>query len=220
MYATPKRIIALTTKPVKQMLGRKKKAPLPKTPEPKMGRPVEFGERHPLGLRVTKEVKQKLTEAANASGRSQSQEAELRLEQTFNSGSTLFDALDLAYGRHWTGILLALAHCAQLTGTRGLAVNTWEFDGCEDWVKDPYAYDQAVKAVNTILEAFRPKGDVSAKPVGDYRHLPRASVDFLGKGFAQDFLQQLKKPTEQRYDAEIAGAARRRLEDLIPKMRG
>ena len=88
-----------------------------------------------------------------------------------------------------------------------------------DWVKDAYAYDQAVKSVNTVLEAFRPLGDVSANPVGDFRHLPRASVDFLGKGFAQDFLQQLKKPNEQRADAEIASDARQRLEDLVPKMR-
>jgi len=185
-----------------------------------MGRPREFGERHPLGLRVTKETKKKLTDAANASGRSQSREAEFRLEQTFNSTNTLFDALDLAYGRHWTGILLALAHVSQLTGTRGLAVNEWNFEGAEDWMMDPYAYDQAVKAANTILEAFRPMGDVSAKPVGDFARLPRASLESLGKEFALDFLQQLKKPNEQRSDAEIASAARLRLADLIPKMRG
>jgi hypothetical protein len=185
----------------------------------KMGRPREFGERHPLGLRVTKETKKKLTDAANASGRSQSREAEFRLEQTFNSANTLFDALDLAYGRHWTGILLALAHAAQLTGTRGLAVNSWNFEGAEDWVMDPYAYDQVVKAVNAILEAFRPMGDVSAKPVGDFAHLPLATLEFLGKGFAQEFLQQLKKPNDQRADVEIAGAARQRLADIIPRMR-
>jgi predicted transcriptional regulator len=36
-----------------------------------------------LGLKVTPEIKQKLDEAARASGRTQSQEAELRLERTF-----------------------------------------------------------------------------------------------------------------------------------------
>ena len=184
-----------------------------------MGRPRQFGERHPLGLRVTKETKKKLTDAANTSGRSQSQEAEFRLEQTFNATQTLFDSLDLAYGRHWTGILLALAQAAQLTGTRALAVNKWNFEGCEDWVSDPYAYDQAVKAVDTILEAFRPLGDVAAKPVGDFAHLPTASLDFLGKGFAQDFLSQLKKPSDQRPDGEIVRASRERLADLVSKIR-
>jgi len=190
-----------------------------KVSKPKMGRPREFGERHPLGLRVTKETKKKLTDAANASGRSQSQEAEFRLEQTFNATQSLFDSLDLAFGQHWTGILLALAQAAQLTGTRALAVNKWNFEGCEGWVEDPYAYDQAVKAVNTILEAFRPKGDVSAKPVGDFAHLPTASLDFLGKGFAQDFLAQLKKTNDHRPDGEIVRATRERLVELIPRMR-
>ena len=52
----------------------------------RLGRPMKPptpGERTPLGLRVTAEVKQKLEEAAIQSGRSLSQEAELRLEQSF-----------------------------------------------------------------------------------------------------------------------------------------
>ncbi len=41
------------------------------------------GERVQLSLRVTPELKAELDEAANQSGRSQSQEAELRLERSF-----------------------------------------------------------------------------------------------------------------------------------------
>ena len=50
-----------------------------------MGRPTKkpkAGERIPLGLRVTAAVKHRLDKAAKASGRSQSQEAEIRLEQS------------------------------------------------------------------------------------------------------------------------------------------
>ena len=51
-----------------------------------MGRPnkppVE-GERNMLGFRVTAELKGRLMAAAKASGRSVSQEAELRLERSF-----------------------------------------------------------------------------------------------------------------------------------------
>lgn len=43
-----------------------------------------MGERVPLGLRVTADLKRKLDAAAEASGRSQSQEAEFRLENSFN----------------------------------------------------------------------------------------------------------------------------------------
>lgn len=51
-----------------------------------MGRPVKAavpGVRNSLGLRVTAELKRKLDKAAALSGRSQSQEAEMRLEQSF-----------------------------------------------------------------------------------------------------------------------------------------
>ena len=52
----------------------------------KRGRPEKAameGERNPLGLRVTADVKRKLSERAAASGRSQSQEVEFILERAF-----------------------------------------------------------------------------------------------------------------------------------------
>lgn len=52
----------------------------------RLGRPVKEptpGTRTPLGLRVTAELKRDLEAAAIASGRSLSQETELRLEQSF-----------------------------------------------------------------------------------------------------------------------------------------
>jgi uncharacterized protein (DUF1778 family) len=61
------------------------------TPSPKKrqrGRPF-LGERVPLSLRVTPEIKLRLAEAAKRSGRSQSQEAELRLERSFDRSELL-----------------------------------------------------------------------------------------------------------------------------------
>ena len=52
----------------------------------RLGRPMKPptpGERTPLGLRVTAETKRRIEAAAIESGRSISQEAELRLEQSF-----------------------------------------------------------------------------------------------------------------------------------------
>lgn len=57
-----------------------------------------MGERVPLSLRVTPEMKRRLDAAAEQSGRSQSQEAELRLERTFDRQGLLFEILALAYG--------------------------------------------------------------------------------------------------------------------------
>jgi hypothetical protein len=61
-------------------------APLMKIKRPKRGRPAKAaieGQRNALGLRVTADLKRKLEESAAAFGRSQSQEAEFRLEQSF-----------------------------------------------------------------------------------------------------------------------------------------
>lgn len=70
----------MTDKPPKRM-GRPTKPPVP-------------GERVPLGLRVTAEIRTKLEEAAVKSGRSLSQEAEIRIEATFTRDLFLaeFDA--------------------------------------------------------------------------------------------------------------------------------
>jgi TraY domain len=84
--------------------------------------PVE-GERVKLGLRVTAELKRRLDAAAEASGRSQSQEAEYRLERSFERNDLLIDALILRYGRTHAGILLVLASMMQTVGTSHLAIS-------------------------------------------------------------------------------------------------
>lgn len=66
------------------------------TKSKRMGRPkkpAKSGERVSLGLRVTAEIKSKLDDAAEKSGRSQSQEAELRLERSFINEKLHADAL-------------------------------------------------------------------------------------------------------------------------------
>ena len=184
--------------------------------ESKRGRPVTMGERLPLGLRVTKETKQSLNRASNLSGRSQSQEAEFRLEQSFQATRTLFDALDLAYGRHWTGIVLALAHAAHMTGTRAMAINHWDFYAAENWMLDPFAYDQAVKAIHTVLETFRPKGEIKVAPVSNFAHLPVDTYEKIGEGFARGILEKIGKPNDGSPEAEVIQAIAQRLADILP----
>jgi len=183
--------------------------------KPRLGRPAKFGERLPLGLRVTPVLKKKLNDASNAGGRSLSQETEIRLEHSFSTTNVLLEALDLAYGRRWTGLLLALAQVAQITGTRAVAVSQSEFNGCEDWVLDPYSYDQVVSAINVVLEAFRPSGAIPDTPPPNWNHLPASAYKKLGEGFALDLLAKLSAPDEKRADAEIVHAISRRLEDLM-----
>jgi len=201
------------------LFNKNKKKP-PDRPDRKPGRPVEFGERLPLGLRVTKETKARLDKAADASGRSLSQEAETRLENTFNAGNAVFDALDLAYGRRWGGLLLAIAQVAQITGTRAVSVSQWNFEGCEDWMADPYAYDQAMRGIVSLLEAFRPHGKIVSPP--NTMGLPADAFGRLGEGYARDLLGGLVNPDSKGPAwpfAYGADAIRERLSDLISTIR-
>src|SRR5262245_43088405 len=81
-------------------------------PSKKIGAPPRReprpGERIQLGVRVTPEAKRRLEKAAAEFGRSISQEAELRLERSFDRDDLLNEVLSLAYGRQVAGILMLL----------------------------------------------------------------------------------------------------------------
>lgn len=79
--------------------GRPPKAPTP-------------GKRMSLGLKVTAEIKDRLDRAVRASGRTQSQEAEARLDRE----ELLPELLELTHGREVAGLLLALGKAMTLAG--------------------------------------------------------------------------------------------------------
>jgi hypothetical protein len=101
------------------------------------GRPSrkpKAGERVPLGLRVTPDVKLMLDHAAAVSGRSQSQEAELRLEQSF----------DRLGGPRTAAVLKSLAGLAELeTGDR-------------HWLDDHATFNAVVNSWMRVLERLAP----------------------------------------------------------------
>ena len=74
-------------------------------PNKRIGRPIKQpkpGERVPLGLRITPLVKYALEKAAQWNGRSLSQEAELRLERSFDMSRHLL----LSRGNLWSPVLV------------------------------------------------------------------------------------------------------------------
>jgi hypothetical protein len=77
----------------------------------RMGRPTKPptpGDRVGLSLRVTAEIKERLEASATYKGRSLSQEAEFRLERSFETQSLLMEVLTLAYGVPLAEFLSAL----------------------------------------------------------------------------------------------------------------
>ena len=73
-------------------------------------------ERVMLGLRVTPELKERLDASAAQSGRSQSQEAEFRLERSFDRSDLLSEVLALTLDRKTAGIALAVGNAMAVAG--------------------------------------------------------------------------------------------------------
>ena len=132
----------------------------------RIGRPIKVavpGKRVSLGLKVTSDIKKRLDNAAREWAH-QSQEAEARLERSFDHQDLLPQVLGLAYGRQLAAVLLMLGDAMKATGeSAGFSATAVRpspmVEGTQKWFDIPYAYDQAVRAADSILEALRPAGD-------------------------------------------------------------
>jgi hypothetical protein len=122
------------------------------------------GERVPLGLRVTPDLKKSLDAAAGRSGRSQSQEAEFRLEQSFDAERTVLEVLDLLYGTELAGLILAMGEAIRDTGKIAALVEDGSLEASNNWLSNAYAFEQATRAALCILRSAAPDG--STEPPG------------------------------------------------------
>ena len=131
------------------------------TGKKKIGRPVKPaapGSRVPLGLRVTADVKSRLDGAAEASGRSQSQEAELRLERSFHEDDAQARVIEMLGGPEIFRLLTIIGGAMSKAGRTAALLARHK--PIQDWASHPYAYDQAMKAAVAVLEGLRPPGEI------------------------------------------------------------
>jgi hypothetical protein len=163
---------------------------------------AEPGERVHLGFRVTPEMKRRVEDVANASGRSISQEAELRLERSFEQQRLLPEALELAYGDELAGVLIAIAEAMNDARLHARIVTDEDY---RTWLEDGFAFDAAVAAAQIVFEALRPAG--STKNAAS----PRTSAE-IAQVSAKRLLQRLLDD-----DATNAGEARRLLGPAVVK---
>jgi hypothetical protein len=113
-------------------------------------------------------MKRKLDAAADGSGRSQSQEAELRLEKSFDRTDLLSEVLSLEFGERLAGMLIILGHAMSSAATstglmlddrnklRHVPRSPW----LDDWADDPTQYESAVLAAKLLLEGARPEEEI------------------------------------------------------------
>ena len=127
-------------------------------------KPPKSGDRVSLGLRVTADVKARLDAVAGANGRSQSQEAELRLEQSFKDEDLVARVQDRIYGRAVAGVLMLLGEVIRETATFATKRSPTISD---DWIADPHAFEQVARAVNIALDTLRPKRQPAVQPEPD-----------------------------------------------------
>ncbi len=128
-------------------LGRPSKSPKP-------------GTRASLGLKVTADIKQRLDEAARANGRTQSQETEVRLEQSFRNELLLPQLLDSAFGPEASGLLMLLGQCIRRTEIRTETQLRQTEEEVANWSVHPWTYQQAAEAIEQVLSQLRPSGEV------------------------------------------------------------
>jgi hypothetical protein len=125
----------------------------------KGGRPPtrqrKAGERVPLGLRVSVDLKNKLDQASLVSGRSQSQEAELRLEQSFMIEDRLLDAWGLLYGPSGRDLMRLIGVAIRHAPTSN-----------HDWLADSLQYELVAESIIALLSGkpVRPPGEGPMAP--------------------------------------------------------
>jgi hypothetical protein len=131
----------------------------------KRGRKAQManpGERVSLGLKVTPEIKNKLDHQAKRNGRTQSQEAESRLDRSFDRQDLIEEVMELKYGNPLAGILMAIGVAIEKAGRAAALYSQLGAQDRRTWVDDPFAYDQGMKAAVDILDRLRPPGDIVA----------------------------------------------------------
>jgi TraY domain len=193
----------------------------------KAGRPGKepaAGERVGLSLRVTPETKRALDAAAAASGRSLSQEAEMRLERAFQDEQLLPQLLDLAYGRDTAGLLLLIGECLRDTAAHAAAFSGARLEPRPDWMSRPWVYRQAEDAIAALLAALEPPGtrDAPAPKLIEAMGPPlRLGMEHLGRGFAAGVLAALfGDPDSAGHLQQRLRPARERLAAVIEARKG
>lgn len=100
---------------------------------------------------MTPELKRRLDTAAERGGRSQSQEAEFRLERSFERGPLLAEVLTLSYGERFAGFLMLVARTMSMAAKTQLPKDL-PFSARYDWTTDPPTLCAALEAATALID--------------------------------------------------------------------
>ena len=163
-----------------------------------------------LGARVREPLRIALESAAASRGVSMNAEINERLMRSFEDEVKL----ETEFARvQLYAILRVIANTMDHAGGSTAMMSNMLTGETKNWVDNPFAYDQAVKAANYILERFRPPGDIaSATP-----NSPQ--IQNMGEEFAKGAVESLieEEPTVIG-DTQIPPRSHRDLGHLLSRL--
>ena len=155
-----------------------------------------------IGLRVPEDLREKIQEAANARGVAVNKEISDRLEKSFSEEMTI-SAADGAAELY--SILRVVAAAMDLAGPMAAIMSTLNPDAGKTWVHSSIAYEQALQAAVTVLEALRPQAAAVPHPsMSD-------SVNTMGSEIATGILEEAATGLTRTPSAAADAARARRL---------
>jgi hypothetical protein len=128
-------------------------------------------------FRVRPQLDEQLADAAGSSGRSVSEEIELRLEQSFTKQQSMLEALDLIFGRENAALAMVIAEIGKninwSAALLALARKNEPKQAC--WFNDLFLFNEFSSTVSLLLEAMRPPGDLIVPDMFPSEHGQRES---------------------------------------------
>jgi hypothetical protein len=145
-----------------------------------------------LSIRISSELHADLVAIAKHSGKTKSREVEHRLRRSFVDDEKISAGFG---GRQNYALMKMISSVIEATVERD--DRTWGSTGQPrrktrnfNWLDDPYAFDQAVIAINAVLEAIRPAGDI---PQSLDEAFDKYGRTFQGKLNASETLLDIQK---------------------------
>jgi hypothetical protein len=153
-----------------------------------------------LSTRISAELREAL--AAAAEGSTLSREIEHRLRRTFDQDKEI----NLVFGsRRMFQLMRLIASVVDSTVGRKVAASK---KANLDWLDDPYAFDQAMRAIMAVLERIRPPGAIPQSPD---EALDQYGGTFQGEFNAIETLRDIQKAPDAlplkatRHQKRVAG---------------
>ena len=170
-----------------------------------------------MNLKIDSDLREKIQAAADARGFSATREINDRLQRSFGSQTHL---AILDEGGPPSGITAVLAQVMFVTGHHAMAALATTSVSSKAWQDNADAYDQVCRAVNSVMEAFRPKRVSAAidPKLAEY-------FDRIGETVAKRILDDLavtdrvSKPAEmQEEQAHLIAQLQRLLGPLVERI--